>query len=303
MDYYIMWAIVIVVSLAFWGIVLAISKYIDKHKMELTNVSLKVSNLNPKEELSKEFDRIFYGDLSSENKYLEEWDKIRSPMMIGYLCDGTIKYRHIMATLLNFIQKGYIEIIQIEQKENKINYKLKKKNLEIFNGKVYENIKTLDYDNQLRKKLLQYNVSASDIYAINRIIFDDNDEIIPGDVISFYDDEECEGKETEELKAKLIYLEKLINKEFEIYGMAQESNLSTHDYKGKLTNIGIVKRNEWLNFARKLKKETLISNRDAQGVIVWGEYMAYAVALNVGKLAISDIWDRLFENYNKNSKE
>lgn len=31
--------------------------------------------------------------------------------------------------------------------------------------------------------------------------------------------------------------------------------------------------------------------------------MAYAVALNVGKLAISDIWDRLFENYNKNSEE
>lgn len=52
-----------------------------------------------------------------------------------------------------------------------------------------------------------------------------------------------------------------------------------------------------------MKKETLISNRDAQGVIVWGEYMAYAVALNVGKLAISDIWDRLFENYNKNSEE
>lgn len=72
-------------------------------------------------------------------------------------------------------------------------------------------------------------------------------------------------------------------------------------YKGG--KIGIVKRNEWLNFAKKLKKETLISNRDAQGVIVWGEYMAYAVALNVGELAISDIWDRLFENYNKNSEE
>lgn len=31
--------------------------------------------------------------------------------------------------------------------------------------------------------------------------------------------------------------------------------------------------------------------------------MAYAVALNVGKLAISDIWDRLFENYKTSGKQ
>ena len=30
--------------------------------------------------------------------------------------------------------------------------------------------------------------------------------------------------------------------------------------------------------------------------------MAYAVALNVGKIAINDLWDKLFESYNKTRK-
>ena len=222
--------------------------------------------------------------------------------MIGYLCDEKINYRHIMATLLNFVLKGYIEIIQIGSKEEHT-YKLKKKNLEIYNSKVYESLKTLDYDNTLRKQLVKYEVSASDIYTINRIIFDDNDEITPADFIIFYDDEDCEGKETEELKAKIIYLEKLINKEFQIYGIEDKTDLSNHNYKGKLTSIGKAKRSEWLDILNKLKNQTFISDRDIQGILVWGEYMAYAIALNVSKMAINDVWDKIFENYDKTRKQ
>ena len=300
MDFYITWAICVIAVWTSWGILFAISKYMEKHKAKIENLKLKASNYNPKENINKEIDRIFFGDLSSENKYLEEWDNIKSPLMIGYLCDGKVKYRHIIANLLNFIQKGYIEIIQINKKDNKIDYKLIKKNLEIYNPKVYESLKSLKNNNALRKKLIHYEVSSSDIFVINRIIFNDNNEIKPEDIIKFYDDKDCDGKESEELIAKLIYLEKLINKEFEIYGLIEKNSTTINSYRGKLTNIGIVKRNEWLNIANKLKTQTLISNRDTQGILVWGKYMAYAVALNVSKIAINDLWDKLFDSYNKN---
>ena len=298
MDFYITWAIGVIAVLTSWGILYAISKYIEKHKKEIENIKLKASNLNPKEDINKKIDRIFYGDLSSENRFLEEWDKIKSPLMIGYLCDGKVKYRHIMAALLNFIQKGYIEVLKINEKDNQINYKLIKKNIEIFNPKVYESLKSLDYNNVLRKKLIKYEVSVSDIFAINRIIFNDNKEVTPADIVKFYDDEDCEGKESEELIAKLIYLEKLINKEFEIYGLIEKSSTTSNSYKGKLTNMGIVKRSEWLNITKKLNTQTLIANRDVQGISVWGKYMAYAVALNVSKIAINDMLNELFKNYN-----
>lgn len=298
MDFYITWAIGVIAVLACWIILYAISKYIEKHKIEIENIKLKASNFNPKEDINKKIDRIFYGDLSSKNRYIEDWDKIKSPLMIGYLCDGKVKYRHIMATLLNFIQKGYIEILKINEKNTQINYKLIKKNIEIFNPKVYESLKNLEYNNVLRRKLIKYEVSASDIFAINRIIFNDNKEVTPADIVKFYDDEDCEGKESEELIAKLIYLEKLINKEFEIYGLIEKNSTTINSYKGKLTNMGIVKRSEWLNITNKLKTETLIANRDAKGILVWGKYMAYAVALNVSKIAINDMLNELFKNYN-----
>ena len=296
MDFYIPWIIAIIIVGTATVIIFAISKYIKNNKREVANLKFKISNINPKEEINKEFNRIFHEDFSAENKYLEEWDKIKSPLMIGYLCDGEIKYRHIIATLLNFIQKGYIELIQITEKNNQKNYRLKKKDIEIFNPKVYENVKTLEYNNKLRKQLINFEVSASDIYTINRIIFNDNNEITPNDIIKFYDDEDCEGKESEALKAKLIYLEKLINKEFEIYGIIEKnSSLTTLD-KGKLTDIGIAKRSQWLKLANKLKTQTLIANRDAKGIIVWGEYMVYGIALNVCKIATNDIWKILIKN-------
>ena len=296
MDFYIPWIIAIIIVGTATVIIFAISKYIKNNKREVANLKFKISNINPKEEINKEFNRIFHEDFSAENKYLEEWDKIKNPLMIGYLCDGEIKYRHIIATLLNFIQKGYIELIQITEKNNQKNYRLKKKDIEIFNPKVYENVKTLEYNNKLRKQLVNFEVSASDIYTIIGIIFNDNNEITPNDIIKFYDDEDCEGKESEALKAKLIYLEKLINKEFEIYGIIEKnSSLTTLD-KGKLTDIGIAKRSQWLKLANKLKTQTLIANRDAKGIIVWGEYMVYGIALNVCKIATNDIWKILIKN-------
>lgn len=296
MEFYIPWIIAIIIVGIATVIIFAISKYIKNNKREVANLKFKISNINPKEEINKEFNRIFHEDFSAENKYLEEWDKIKNPLMIGYLCDGEIKYRHIIATLLNFIQKGYIELIQITEKNNQKNYRLKKKDIEIFNPKVYENVKTLEYNNKLRKQLINFEVSASDIYTINRIIFNDNNEITPNDIIKFYDDEDCEGKESEALKAKLIYLEKLINKEFEIYGIIEKNSSLTTLEKGKLTDIGIAKRSQWLKLANKLKTQTLIANRDAKGIIVWGEYMVYGIALNVCKIATNDIWKILIKN-------
>ena len=297
MEFWITWSIglisIFILILAFVGI----QHYANKHKKDFIGIKFKLSNLNPKESISKETDIIYFGNLSSQNKSLEEWDKIKSPLMIGYLCDEKIKYRHIIATVLNFIQKNYIEIIKTNEPNiNKINYTLRKKDLEIFNTKVYENIKELDYNNIFRKKLVEYELSASDVFVINRIIFNDNKEVNLKDIMEFYDDENCDGKESKELLAKLIYLEKLINKEFEIYGITDNSRLPKFQYKGKLTNIGIVKRSEWLNYANKIEKETLIKYRDIEGINVWGKYLVYGVSLNVCKIAINDVVDIFMKN-------
>lgn len=125
MDFYINWAIAVIVFGIIVGIYFVILNCIKKNKMKIINIKLKISNLNPKENINKKLDRIFSNELKLDNKYLKEWDKIRSPLMIGYLCDEKINYRHTMATLLNFVLKGYIEIIQIGPKEEHT-YKLKK---------------------------------------------------------------------------------------------------------------------------------------------------------------------------------
>ena len=112
MEFWITWSIglisIFILILAFVGI----QHYANKHKKDFIGIKFKLSNLNPKESISKEIDRIYFGNLSSQNKSLEEWDKIKSPLMIGYLCDEKIKYRHIIATVLNFIQNpvGIIDI-------------------------------------------------------------------------------------------------------------------------------------------------------------------------------------------------
>ena len=77
MDFYFAWIIATIIVLTAAVIIFAISKYIKNNKREVANLKFKISNINPKEEINKEFDRIFYGDLSAENKYLEEWDKIK----------------------------------------------------------------------------------------------------------------------------------------------------------------------------------------------------------------------------------
>lgn len=297
MEFWITWFSGLSTILILIVIFFVVLRFIKKYKTNLLELKLKLSNLNPKESISKEIDRIYFGDLSSKSKYLEEWDKIKSPLMIGYLCDGKIKYRHIIATVLNFIQKNYIEIIETNDPHiNNITYTLRKKDLEIFNPKAYENIKELDYNNIFRKKLVEYELSASDVFVVNRIIFNGNNEVNLKDIMEFYDDKNCEGKESKELLAKLIYLEKLINKEFEIYGITDNSGLPKFQYKGKLTNIGIVKRSEWLNYANKIEKETLLKYRDVGGILVWGKYIAYGVSLNVCKIAINDVVDIFMKN-------
>ena len=67
--------------------------------------------------------------------------------------------------------------------------------------------------------------------------------------------------------------------------------MTDSQWSEQLTNIGIVKRNEWLKIADKLKTQTLIADRDAQGLLVWGKYMIYGITLNVCKIAIEDIWN------------
>lgn len=76
MDFYINWAIAVIVFGIIVGIYFVILNCIKKNKMKIINIKLKISNLNPKENINKKLDRIFSNELKLDNKYLKEWDKI-----------------------------------------------------------------------------------------------------------------------------------------------------------------------------------------------------------------------------------
>lgn len=262
-----------------------------KYKKEIKIILMRISDIRINK-ISRKINSIFNKDSNHLNEYLDDWDKIKSPLMIGYLYEEKLSYRHLIATLLNFIDKKYIEVIPIKENNKIISYKLKKKDLEIYKPKVYYKLDELTYENIYRKNLVKYKVSVSDIYTINRIIFNDNREVSVDEINKFYDDEDCEGKETDELLAKMIYLKKIINKELEIYGI-----MKTTSSENKLTKIGIRKQQEWIRFADKLKKWTLMENKDLDSFVVWGKFLTYGIALNVCKIAIEDIRNIYYNIY------
>lgn len=216
------------------------------------------------------------------NYFLDIWDNIRSPLEIGYLVDGKMKYEHIVGTLLKFISEKYIKVIPIYKNDEIISYELEKIKSDIYNPKPYINlvdIKKIELKDI--KYLMKKKLSISEIYVINRMVFNDNDKISIKDIEKFYDNKDCIGEETEELLAKKVFATKLIQKELEICGILNEN-------KKKLTTTGKMKKQEWIDFSSKLKEETYMKEKDINSITIWGENLAIGVALSVCKASIKD---------------
>lgn len=62
MDFYNIYNIFVkstVIVLLCWGLIFVVLQFIKKYKNKITKIKFKISNINPKEEISKEIDKIF----------------------------------------------------------------------------------------------------------------------------------------------------------------------------------------------------------------------------------------------------
>ena len=237
-----------------------------------------------KKQDSKEIDDIIY-----------LFDTIKSPLQIGFLIDKCVKKEHTIAILLKFIDKKYIKIKPIYEGNEIKSYELEKNNLNIFDKEYYQSfIKEQVINEYYVKELAKFKVTISEIYVINRIIFNDNEKVKIKDIKEFYDDKNCIGLETEELKAKYIFTSKLVQKELELF------NLINIKYTNifKFTDLGKKERKKCKEFLKKLKKETFLKEKELVSLFLWGEYLIFGVALGLCKITIKQINDI----YNKADK-
>ena len=59
MDYYNIFVKSTIIVLLCWGLIFVVLHFIKKYKNKITKIKFKISNINPKEEISKEIDKIF----------------------------------------------------------------------------------------------------------------------------------------------------------------------------------------------------------------------------------------------------
>ena len=59
MDYYNIFVKSTIIVLLCWGLIFVVLQFIKKYKNKITKIKFKISNINPKEEISKEIDKIF----------------------------------------------------------------------------------------------------------------------------------------------------------------------------------------------------------------------------------------------------
>ena len=59
MDYYNIFVKSTIIVLLCWGLIFVVLQFIKKYKNKITKIKFKISNINPKEEISKAIDKIF----------------------------------------------------------------------------------------------------------------------------------------------------------------------------------------------------------------------------------------------------
>lgn len=74
---------------------------------------------------------------TKNENYFYIWENLNSPLQIGFLIDGRVRYNHIIGTLLKFIDKRYIKVREIYVNNKLDSYEFEKINSDIFNSEVY----------------------------------------------------------------------------------------------------------------------------------------------------------------------
>lgn len=241
---------------------------------------------------------FLYGDTIVDRKYKNKvYDVYLTPMQVGFLLNGKITFNHIVATILQFLDKGIISLEKIYRKDGTVAYRFAKKEVEFCDYYLYSGERLNDERiNNLKKR----GITLSEVYTIDKIIFKYYSNINADRIFELYDNYDDYSKlyklkpidERDELyeelrKVKCLLLCELNEKygEFgENYkkykGLDVEYLRPSKVYKSKIKEIN--------DYKDKLQNDTLLSERNIESVYLWGEHLIYGVALGVCKTSIKD---------------
>lgn len=226
----------------------------------------------------------------------ESKDVYVTPLQAGYMLDGLIKYHHVVATILHFLDLGIISLEKTYRKDDTVGYRFEKKELEFCDYYKYtdENITP-----ERKEKVLKNKISISEIYIIDRVVFKYYNFVNADRIYEFYDNYDDYSKlysgtrpikESAELKYDFEMAEKIIIKEFWDLELYKRKKVFKTEV-GLESNLYYVKLKKLTDYKNKLLHDTLLPERTIENVHLWGEHLIYGVAFNVCKTSIKDATD------------
>lgn len=211
-----------------------------------------------------------------------------TPVQAAMMLEDDLKNYHIIATILHFLELGFIDLTKIHRDDGTWAYRFEKKDklfcdYNLFSG---ENL-TKENINKANKE----KISISEIYIIDRIVFKYYNYVNADRIYEFYDSIDDYSKlynlrEINELKELDYDLEKVRNLvKDELTKKGLKKTRTVDNINSDLFNK---KRDEIIAYKNKLKYDTLLPERSIENVYLWGEHLIYGVALNVCKTSIKD---------------
>lgn len=240
-------------------------------------------------------------DIKFLKKTYEEYtDKIEleelylTPVQAGYLLENTVKYNHVVATILHFLDLRIITLKKIKKEDGTVAYRFEKNDTEFCN---YYNFCGEKISEELIKKANKKKISLSEIFIIDRIVFKYYNYVNADRIYLLYDGIDDYSKlynlkeinEIDELKVNLSSVSEVINDEFEKIGILKKHN--KFDKNSETTKLGFAKKYSLYKYMQKIKNDTLLPERSIENVHLWGEHLIYGVAFNVCKTVIKDAKD------------
>ena len=214
-----------------------------------------------------------------------------TPLQVGAIALFGLEYHHVVATVLHFLDLGIIDLTKTKRSDGTIGYRFGKKEQEFCNYYLYtKDVITPEKKEKLRKK----QISVSEIYVIDKIVFKYYNYVNADRIYEFYDNYDDYSKlysnsrevnEIKELHYDLDIVNKIIRDEFlELQLLEIKKNKKYL----KTTKLFWVKVKQLKKYRRKLLKDTFLSERSIENIHLWGEHLIYGVAFNVCRTSIED---------------
>lgn len=285
-------------------IIISIYEMITKEKVAPKNVKgverFYKRKRNDENRAAKGTDNL----INAENLYL-------TPVQLGFLYSFDIRYEQVIATILHYLELGYIKLTKLPKKDGVVSYRFEK-NHEIYcdTHKVFKDGFLKIYPN-VEEDLKKSGISKSEVFIIDRIVFKYYSYVNAERIYELYDAHDDYSKlynsrpidELQDLNLAYSNLRDMVVNELVDLGVFWKEPLRSpkvfRDSFGvhycyndvKNTLLGLAKSYQIRKYRDKLKNDTLLPERTIENVHLWGEHLINGVALGVCRTTIQDATD------------